>query len=107
MVTYEQVLSKLGLEERKEVDKFIMIVSDDVSKNILRKLASEHSPISFDDLPSKELGSSKVISLNRLDVLEEMKWVTSDLEKKGEYHTRVYSITDEGRDVTQKYRVLL
>jgi len=107
MVTYEQVLSKLGLEERKEVDKFIMIVSDDVSKNILRKLASEHSPISFDDLPSEELGSSKVISLNRLDVLEEMKWVTSDLEKKGEHHTRVYSITDEGRDVTQKYRVLL
>ena len=107
MVTYDQILSKLGTEERKEVDKFIMIVSDDVSKNLLRKLASEHSPISFDDLPSNELGSSKVISLNRLDVLEEMKWVTSDLVKKGEHHSRVYTITEEGRELTKKYRVLL
>lgn len=107
MTTYEQILARLGDTERAELDKFIFALSDDLSKNILRKLASPHSPISSDELPSRELGGSKVASLRWLDMLEDMSFVRSELVKKGERYCRVYDITNKGREVVQKYNIFM
>lgn len=107
MSMYEQILSKLGSEDRKELDKFILAMSNDISRNILRKLASPHSPISTEELPLKEIGGSKVSSLGWLDNLEKMGFVNSDLIRKGDRFYRVYDITDHGKTVVKKYNIFL
>lgn len=107
MALYDQIVQKLGSEERQQLDKFVLAMSNDVSKNILRKLASPHSPISSEELPMKVIGGSKVTSLGWLDQLEDMGFVKSEMQRKGDRFFRVYDITDNGKEIVKKYNIFL
>jgi len=104
MVTYQELMAKLGEQDQIELKKFVHFLSDDLSRNILLKLASPHSPIGSEDLPLKELGKhSKNAALHELNDMEKCKVVESEMKKlNGRYH-RVYDLTDEGKIFVREF----
>ena len=104
MVEIEKILEKLDEAERTQLGSFIQMLHDPLSRNILAKLASPHTPMCLNDLPLKKLDADNSVSVvSRLHKLESMNLVESEMIKQDSGAYRTFHITDGGREIVQKY----
>lgn len=104
MVELDRILGKLDPSERTQLGGFVQILNDPLSRRILAKLASPHTPMCLNDLPLKQLEASDSISvMSRLHKFEEMNLVESKMVKHSAGAYRTFDVTAAGRSIVEKY----
>lgn len=104
MIEIDKILGKLDESERAELGSFIHMLHDPLSRNILAKLASPHTPMCLNDVPLEKLDANDSVSvMSRLHKFENMNLVKSEMKKHNSGAYRTFSITDGGKEIVQKY----
>jgi predicted transcriptional regulator len=99
MKTIEEILAQIpDQSEREQLINIIQIIEDPLSRDILGKLASPHSPIIANKMPTTLLTQSKISILSRLKTLVDMKLVESTFETSEDGMSyKKYEITNNGK----------
>lgn len=88
----------------QETLSFISVVADPLTRRIMAKLASKHSPIAVDAVPTKLLNASKLQIVSRLCRLERQGLVTSKRKNmEDDTFYKEYSINDNGRALVDSH----
>lgn len=104
MVDLDRILGKLDAGERSQLGAFAQMINDPLSRNILAKLASPHTPMCLSDLPLKELQAKDSVSvMSRLHKFEQLKLVESKMVKHESGAYRTFEVTSQGRTIVDKY----
>lgn len=104
MVEIDKILEKLDADERSQLGGFVQMLNDPLSRKILAKLASPHTPMCLNDLPLKQLEASDSVSvMSRLHKFEGMNLVESKMIKHQSGAYRTFDVTAEGRTIVEKY----
>ena len=104
MMQLERILEKLDDTERAELGSFVHMIHDNLSRNILAKLASPNTLMCVKDLPLEEIGATRSMSvISRLHKFEDMNLVKSEMVKHGIGVYRKFRITPQGIQIAKKY----
>jgi len=101
MKTIEEILSQISnTQEREQLINIIQIIEDPLSRDILGKLASPHSPILANKIPEKLFNQPKIHVLSRIKKMVDMKLIESTFEnsEEGVAHKK-YDITEYGKKI--------
>ena len=98
-----EILGNLNEVQRGKALEFAGALADPLTRRILAKLTSKHSPISVDNIPTQLLGAQRPEVISRLSRLERYGLVSSNnMTKDGTVHRR-YEINDAGKELVHKY----
>ena len=106
MKTIEEMLAQLpNEEERDQFINIMQIIEDPLSRDILGKLASPHSPILANKIPEKLFNQSKINILSRIKKMVDMKLIESTFEKseKEGIAYKKYDITEYGEKIVSTH----
>lgn len=88
-----KLLDKLTVEQKNH----LVVLNDPMTRKIMAKLASKHSPIMANDIPLGKLGIENEVSvLSRLSFLEKSGLATSTKEKNKGKFTKKYTLNSKG-----------
>ena len=82
--------------------KMAGVISDPLTRKILAKLSSKHSPINTNAIPIDKLNAKKLQIINRLARLENVNLVTSELIKSDNGYCRRYTANDNGKSIAKQ-----
>ena len=90
-----------GLEESKRASLFHLagVIAEPLTRRILAKLNSPHSPIAIDAIPITELRGGKPQIISRLIKLEQLGLVRSDKIRAENGYCKKYFINSETKDL--------
>ena len=105
MKTIEEMLSQIpDDQERDQFISIMQIIGDPLSKDILGKLASPHSPIFANKIPEKLFKQPKIVILASIQKMIKAKLIASTFEKSDEGTSyKKYDITDYGEQIASTY----
>lgn len=81
----------------------LSVLADPLSRKIMAKLASKHSPIAVNAVPTKMLNASKAAIISRLCRLESYGLATSVREKDGDLTYNVYKLNAVGERLVKNH----
>lgn len=101
----ENIMSKLSVNDQQEMARFSHIVNDPLSRRVLAKLASPHTPMCFNDIPLAKLDTtSTVMVISKLNLLEKAGLAESKMIKNSNGSVyKTYHATDVGTETANKY----
>ena len=103
MNSVNEILGNLNEVQRGKTLEFAGALADPLTRRILAKLASNHSPISVDNIPTNLLNAQRPEIISRLSRLERYGLVSSNnITKNGTVHRR-YEVNKTGKDLVHKY----
>ena len=102
MVTAPNPIDQMGKFDQRTLS-LISVVADPLNRKIMAKLASKHSPIAMNNVPTQRLEASKIQVVSRLCRLERQGLVVSERKKDGDSFYREYSISANGRVLVDSY----
>lgn len=105
MKTIEEILEQIpDTSEREQLLNILQIIEDPISRDILGKLASPHSPIPANKVPATLFKTTKINVLSRLKRMVDMKLVKSEFVSSGDgVSFKRYEITDYGKQMAMKH----
>ena len=105
MKTIVETLAQISNEEeREQIINIMQIVEDPLSRDILGKLTSPHSPILANKISRIFTNQSKINILDRMKRMAEAKLIKSTLTDSDEGMVcRKYEITKYGRKIAETY----
>ena len=80
----------------KDYFRMAGVLSDPLTRKILAKLASPHSAIDTNAIPTEKLHAKKIQIVNRLSRLEKVNLVTSKLIHSDNIHYTKYEVNPNG-----------
>ncbi len=88
-----EILGKLTQDQKNH----LVILNDPMTRKIMAKLASKHSPITSNDIPLDKLGIKNEVSvLSRLSFLEKNGLATSTNVQSNGKHAKRYTLNSKG-----------
>lgn len=101
MKTIEEMLSQIPDEqEREQLINIMQIIEDPLSRDILGKLASPHSPILANKIPDELFNHPKINVLSRIKKMMNMELIESTFETSGKgIAYKKYDITEYGEKI--------
>ncbi len=100
----DEIFGKLSTEQKYKVAQFSHIVNDPLSRRVLAKLASPHTPMCLDDMPIAKLQVTSPASvLSKLNLLERAGLVYSEMAKHDSGVFKTYHATEQGKETVVKY----
>jgi len=103
MKNYAEIMRELKEPEQKQLNQFIHVLTDKLSRMVLAKVASPNTPICSSELPMKSLGGSKIATMVALHGLQELSLVNSKMVLREDGYHRVYHATALGRETVTQY----
>jgi predicted transcriptional regulator len=105
MKSIEEILAHIpDPVEREQLINIMQVIEDPISRDILGKLASPHSPIYANKVPTTLFKQSKINILSRLKKMADMKLVESKFETSEDgLACKKYEITAYGKTVALKH----
>lgn len=103
MKTIDEILARVPDDERKQLINIIQIVEDPLSRDILGKLASPHSPILANKIPTSLFNHSKISVLSRLKKMIDENLVESNFETSEGVSHKKYVLTEYGKTFALKH----
>jgi len=99
MKTIVELLSHISDDaEREQFINIMQVIDDPLSRDILGKLASPHSPILANKIPEKLFKQSKINILSRIKKMVDMKLIESTFETSEDgLAYKKYDITKYGK----------
>ena len=98
-----EILGKLPGGSEKEIFRLAGMLTDPLTRDILAKLDSKHSPILTNDIPTGLLRAEKGKIMSRLYKLHKIGLLTSTPMKKGDGFCKEYAINEHGSSLVRKY----
>ena len=98
-----EILGKLPEGSERELFRLAGAMADPLSRNILAKLDSKHSPILTSDIPTGLLGAKKGAIMSRLYNLHNLGLLTSEPKKTESGYCKEYAINGHGRSIVRNY----
>ena len=103
MNSINTIFDKLEDSERQQVFQFAEMLTDPMTRRIMAKLASTHSPITTDKLPIDLLKGSKAAIISRLSRLKRAGIISSESVESEDGFCKRYSINENGEELVSKY----
>ena len=98
--------SKINDMDRQEIQNTMQVVgmlTEPLTRRIMAKLASKHSPIAANDVPTDLLKASKPQIISRLSRLERFGLVRSERKTVSAGFCKEYRINDSGKRWVHDY----
>ena len=97
MENYSRTLDDMDEQDREKTLQFVSVLADPLTRRIMAKLASKHSPIAVNNVPAERLNTTKPQIISRLCRLERYGLVTSHKKTTDNVFYKEYSINENGR----------
>lgn len=104
MKNLDALTSSMSDEDKMQLFEHCELINDPLARDILGKLASEHSPI-FADQTNQDFQTESVNVLCNLTDMQNKGYVSSELTKRDGSKPRVrkFTITESGKKFAQTY----
>lgn len=105
MKSIQEILAQIpDQQERDQLINIMQVIQDPLSRDILGKLASPHSPILANKVPTKLFAESKINILSRLKKMVDMELVESTFETSDDGMSyKKYEITKYGKNIAVQH----
>lgn len=102
MKTASNVLDKMDDQQLQDTLRSLSVLADPLTRKIMAKLASKHSPIAANNIPVEQLNASEPAIISRLCRLESYGFATTTKCVDDGMSYKVYSINETGRRMVEK-----
>jgi len=106
MKTIDEIFANMPNDDREQLIDYIQIIEDPLSRDILGKLASPHSPIYSNNIPTMLFNAKEITILSRLKRMVNSKIIESKFVKENGKHVKKFDITEDGKTLATRYAKL-